>query len=69
MKKSFLPSSLLSLVGWYEQEPTSDGWVMDQGYDLQGRQVRSYTKENLRMAISISKDAGVTTATVVRSEK
>lgn len=61
--------SLQEIITWYEQKLTSAGWVRDQEFDLQGRQMRSYTKEDLRMVISIDEDAGVTTAVVVRSEK
>ncbi|HLD20957.1 MAG TPA: hypothetical protein VJB64_02580 [Patescibacteria group bacterium] len=61
--------SLEDIATWYEEELTSDGWTRDQGHDLQGQLVRSYVKENFRMAVSLAEDAGVTTGTIVRSEE
>jgi len=61
--------SLKQIATWYEDELTSDGWTRDQGYDLQGRLVESYVKDNLRMTVSLAQDAGITTGTIVRSKE
>ena len=61
--------SLSEIASWYEGTLTKDGWTKDQGYNLQGRLIQSYSKADTTMGISLAEDAEVTTGTVVRSKK